>query len=148
MNRSITRVAILVRDYDEAIAYYTGSLGFALVENTDMGNGKRFVVVAPKGGPAPLLLLARAANAEQASRIGNQTGGRVFLFLHTDDFWRDYNEMKSPACTSSKNRAMSRSVRSWSSRTFTATAGIWCSRFRLAVRSCHEDARGSVSPLV
>ena len=95
MNRSITRVTIVVRDYDEAIAYYTGSLGFALVEDTDMGNGKRWVVVAPKGGTGAALLLARAANDEQVSRIGNQTGGRVFLFLHTDDFWRDYNEMKS-----------------------------------------------------
>jgi catechol 2,3-dioxygenase-like lactoylglutathione lyase family enzyme len=95
MNRAITRVAILVRDYDEAIAYYTVSLGFALVEDTDMGNGKRWVVVAPKGGTGASLLLARATNTEQSSRIGNQTGGRVFLFLHTDDFWRDYNEMKS-----------------------------------------------------
>ena len=95
MNRSIARVAIVVRDYDEAIAYYTGSLGFELLEDTDMGNGKRWVLVAPKGGAGAALLLARATNAEQALRIGNQTGGRVFLFLHTDDFWRDYNEMKT-----------------------------------------------------
>jgi lactoylglutathione lyase len=95
MNSSIARIAILVRDYDEAIAYYTSNLGFELVEDTDMGNGKRWVVVAPKGGTGASLLLARAANAQQTSRIGNQTGGRVFLFLHTDDFWRDYNEMKS-----------------------------------------------------
>ena len=136
MNRSITRVAILVRDYDEAIAYYTGSLGFRALEDTDMGNGKRFVVVAPKGQTGATLLLARAANDEQSSRIGNQTGGRVFLFLHTGDFWRNYNEMKSRGCALSKNRAMSRSARLWSSRTFTATAGTWCSRFRLAIRSC------------
>jgi uncharacterized glyoxalase superfamily protein PhnB len=73
----------------------TPALGFELLEDTDMGNGKRWVVVAPKGGMGASLLLARAANAEQAARIGNQTGGRVFLFLHTDDFWRDYNEMTS-----------------------------------------------------
>ena len=94
MNRAITRIALVVRDYDEAIAYYAGSLGFELREDTDMGNGKRWVVVAPVGGAGASLLLARAANPEQASRIGNQTGGRVFLFLHTDDFWRDYTLMK------------------------------------------------------
>jgi len=95
MNRAITRVAIVVRDYDEAIAYYTGSLGFELVEDTDMGGGKRWVVVMPEGGSGAALVLARAANPEQAARIGNQTGGRVFLFLHTHDFWRDYHQMKA-----------------------------------------------------
>src|SRR6476620_6040590 len=95
MSRAIHRLTLVVRDYDEAIAYYTGSLGFELREDTDMGNGKRWVVVAPVGGAGASLLLARAANPEQASRIGNQTGGRVFLFLHTDDFWRDYRKMSS-----------------------------------------------------
>jgi catechol 2,3-dioxygenase-like lactoylglutathione lyase family enzyme len=95
MNRAITRVTLVVRDYDEAIAYYTSRLGFELVEDTDLGNGKRWVVVAPKGGTGAALVLARAANPEQVSRIGNQTGGRVFLFLHTDDFWRDYNAMQA-----------------------------------------------------
>jgi catechol 2,3-dioxygenase-like lactoylglutathione lyase family enzyme len=95
MTRSITRLTLVVRDYDEAIAYFTGALGFALLEDTDLGNGKRWVVVAPPGGSGASLLLARAGNAEQESRIGNQTGGRVFLFLDTDDFWRDYNQMKS-----------------------------------------------------
>ena len=94
MNRAITRIALVVRDYDEAIAYYTGSLGFELLEDTAMGSGKRWVVVAPAGSTGPALVLARAANPEQESRIGNQTGGRVFLFLHTDDFWRDYTLMK------------------------------------------------------
>lgn len=94
MNRAITRIALVVRDYDEAIAYYTGSLGFELLEDTAMGNGKRWVVVAPAGSTGPALVLARAANPEQESRIGNQTGGRVFLFLHTDDFWYDYARMK------------------------------------------------------
>ena len=95
MDRAIHRLTLVVRDYDEAIAYYTGSLGFELREDTDMGNGKRWVVVAPPGSAGASLLLARAANPEQASRIGNQTGGRVFLFLHTDDFWRDYHRMKA-----------------------------------------------------
>jgi catechol 2,3-dioxygenase-like lactoylglutathione lyase family enzyme len=93
--QSIRAIAILVRDYDEAIAFYTGCLGFALVEDTPLGNGKRFVLVAPPGGIGAALLLARAANAEQEGRIGNQTGGRVFLFLDTDDFWRDYEAIRS-----------------------------------------------------
>jgi catechol 2,3-dioxygenase-like lactoylglutathione lyase family enzyme len=95
MTRSIARITLVVRDYDEAIAYYTGILGFDLLEDTDLGGGKRWVVVAPSGSRGASLLLARAANDEQASRIGNQTGGRVFLFLHTDDFERDYIAMKA-----------------------------------------------------
>jgi catechol 2,3-dioxygenase-like lactoylglutathione lyase family enzyme len=94
MGQEIAAIALVVRDYDEAIAYFTGSLGFALVEDTPLGNGKRWVVVRPSGG-GTALLLARAANAEQTARIGDQTGGRVFLFLHTDDFWRDYRDMLS-----------------------------------------------------
>jgi catechol 2,3-dioxygenase-like lactoylglutathione lyase family enzyme len=93
MSRRIANVTIVVRDYDEAIAYYTRALGFTLIEDTPMGDGKRFVRVAPGDGET-CLLLARAANAEQESRIGNQTGGRVFLFLHTDDFDRDYVHMQ------------------------------------------------------
>ena len=93
MAQSIRSVALLVRDYDEAIAFFTGCLRFARVEDTPLGDGKRWVLVAPPGGGGTALLLARAATAEQESRIGNQTGGRVFLFLHTDDFWRDYHEM-------------------------------------------------------
>src|SRR5262245_32528140 len=92
---AISRVAIVVRDYDEAIAYYTQSLRFELLEDTPMGKGKRWVVVAPRGASGSALVLARAANPEQESRIGNQTGGRVFLFLHTDDFDRDYSQMKA-----------------------------------------------------
>ena len=88
----IHSVALLVREYDEAIAFFTGSLRFDLLEDTPLGGGKRWVVVAPPGGGASLLL-ARAANPEQESRVGNQTGGRVFLFLHTDDFRRDCREM-------------------------------------------------------
>jgi catechol 2,3-dioxygenase-like lactoylglutathione lyase family enzyme len=94
MSSAITRIALVVRDYDEAIAYFTGSLGFELLEDTPMGGSKRWVVVAPRGGAGTALVLARAANPEQESRIGNQTGGRVFLFLQTDDFERDYSLMK------------------------------------------------------
>ena len=90
MSQRIGTVALVVRDYDEAIAYYTGALGFELIEDTDLGNGKRWVVVRPPGGDGTGLLIARAVSPEQESRIGNQTGGRVALFLETDDFWRDY----------------------------------------------------------
>lgn len=95
MPQAITSVTLVVRDYDEAIAFFTGSLGFVVVEDTAMPNGKRFVRVAPAGGNGMSLLLARAANPEQAASVGNQTGGRVAFFLHTDDFWRDYNAMRS-----------------------------------------------------
>jgi lactoylglutathione lyase len=95
MSQKIGYVALVVRDYDEAIAYYTETLSFNLIEDTDLGGGKRWVLVAPPGSTGTALLLARAANPEQATRVGNQTGGRVFLFLHTDDFWRDYNDLKS-----------------------------------------------------
>lgn len=92
MPRSIGLVSLVVRDYDEAIAFYTDTLGFALVEDTYIeAQDKRWVVVAPPGSTGSRLLLARAASSDQVSRIGNQTGGRVFLFLHTDDFWRDFH---------------------------------------------------------
>ena len=92
MKQILAHVAIVVRDYDEAIDWYTRVLGFELLEDSPRGPGKRWVLVAPRGGGTSLLL-ARAANEEQASRIGNQTGGRVFLFLHTDDFERDYRRL-------------------------------------------------------
>jgi catechol 2,3-dioxygenase-like lactoylglutathione lyase family enzyme len=88
--QSIAALALVVPDYDEAIHYYTKLLGFELCEDRAMEAGKRWVTVAPPGGSGPRLLLARAVNETQASRIGNQTGGRVFLFLHTDDFDRDH----------------------------------------------------------
>ncbi len=88
--QSIAALALVVPDYDEAIHYYTQVLGFELCEDRVMEPGKRWVTVAPPGGSGPRLLLACAANEIQASRIGNQTGGRVFLFLHTDDFQRDH----------------------------------------------------------
>lgn len=82
-------VSLLVRDYDEAIAFFVGKLGFELSEDTDMGGGKRWVRVTPKGGQTSLLL-ARAATPEQVARIGDQAGGRVWLFLYTDDLMRDH----------------------------------------------------------
>ena len=91
MRQSIATISLVVRDYDEALAFYVGTLGFTLIEDTFIPTeDKRWVTVAPPGSTGPLLLLARAVGEEQSSRIGNQTGGRVFLFLHTDDFWRDY----------------------------------------------------------
>ena len=99
MKQSVGYVALVVRDYDEAIAFYTKVMRFELVEDTQLGAGKRWVLVAPPGSSGTRLLLARAATPEQESRIGNQTGGRVFLFLHTDDFWRDYRDLKSRGVT-------------------------------------------------
>ncbi len=92
MSRRIALTTLLVAEYDEAIAWYTGKLGFALLEDIDQSN-KRWVVVGPTDGGAAALLLARASNEEQRSRIGNQTGGRVGFFLHTDDFQRDHAAM-------------------------------------------------------
>src|SRR5246127_5332810 len=93
MRQTIGHIALVVRNYDEAIAFYTGVLGFELLEDTDLGGGKRWVLVAPPGSSGTSVLFAKAATPEQATRIGNQTGGRVFLFLHTDDFWRDYRSL-------------------------------------------------------
>jgi lactoylglutathione lyase len=91
----LAAIAILVDDYDRAIDYYTKTLGFCLVEDTPQGPTKRFVRVAPPGDGETTLLLAKAANPEQMVRIGDQTGGRVFLFMHTDDFQRDYAAYKA-----------------------------------------------------
>ena len=96
MQHSLGLIAIVVRDYEEAIAFYTDVLGFELIEDTFIPEqSKRWVVVAPKGARETRILLARAVGDEQSSRVGNQTGGRVFLFLYTDDFWRDYRACKS-----------------------------------------------------
>lgn len=96
MKQALALVALVVRDYDEAIAFYTQTLHFRLVEDTyQPAQDKRWVVVAPPGSNGANLLLARAATPEQAAFIGNQTGGRVFLFLNTDDFWRDFNELRA-----------------------------------------------------
>lgn len=94
MRQSIIHVALVVRDYDEAIAFYCQKLHFRLVEDTyQPEQDKRWVVVAPPGSSGATLLLARAATPTQETFIGNQSGGRVFLFLQTDDFWRDYHHM-------------------------------------------------------
>lgn len=96
MQQQLAHVALVVRDYDEAIHFYTRQLGFTLAADTPLGGGKRWVLVAPPGGAGgSALLLARADGPEQLSRVGNQTGGRVFLFLTTDDFWRDYRAFQA-----------------------------------------------------
>lgn len=91
--------ALVVRDYDEAIAFYTQKVGFDLIENTDMGGGKRWVIVAPKGAKETRVLLAKASDEEQSNAIGNQTGGRVGFFLNTDDFARDHARMVEAGVT-------------------------------------------------
>jgi len=91
MAQHIAHIAIVVKDYDDAIAFYTQKLGFTLLEDTQLSPTKRWVKVSPPGNGNCSLLLAKAANDDQLSRVGNQTGGRVFLFLYTDDIWRDFN---------------------------------------------------------
>ena len=95
MTQTIAGMALLVADYDEAIAFYVDVLGFSLLDDTPLGDGKRWVRVAPQGAPGSALLLARAATPEQQAAIGRQGGGRVFLFLETDDFWGDYQRMQA-----------------------------------------------------
>ncbi len=95
MYQRIAHIALLVDDYDAAIEFYTLKLDFHILEDTKLSEEKRWVMLAPKGAKECCLLLAKASNEEQASFVGNQTGGRVFLFLYTDDFWRDYEKMKS-----------------------------------------------------
>ena len=93
--QSIFQLSLVVNDYDEAIQFYTQTLNFKLIEDTPLSETKRWVVVAPEGSTGCSLLLAKAANDEQKRSVGNQTGGRVFLFLHTDDLARDYNAMRA-----------------------------------------------------
>lgn len=93
MKQQIAHIALVVNDYDEAIKFYTEKLNFTLVDDTLLSETKRWVLIKPKNSNGCNLLLAKAATEEQKSRVGNQTGGRVFLFLYTDDFWRDYHDM-------------------------------------------------------
>lgn len=93
MTQRLAHIAIVVNDYDEAIEFYTQKLHFDLIEDTQLSETKRWVLVKPKGQDGCCLLLAKASNEEQQSRVGNQTGGRVFLFLHTDDFERDFQNL-------------------------------------------------------
>ena len=97
MPQQLAHIAIVVKDYDEAIAFYTQKLGFILLEDTTLSDTKRWVKVSPPGNGNCSLYLAKAANDDQISRVGNQTGDRVFLFLYTDDFWRDFNLYTSKA---------------------------------------------------
>lgn len=93
MDQRLAHIAIVVKDYDEAIRFYTRKLKFNLIEDTALTETKRWVLISPPGSGSCHLLLAKAVGEEQSSRIGNQTGGRVFLFLYTDDFYRDYHRM-------------------------------------------------------
>lgn len=95
IEQSIGSIALVVKDYDDAIAFYTQKLQFELIEDTDLGNGKRWVLISPPNSSGTKLLLAQASNAEQELAVGNQAGGRVFLFLQTNDFWRDYHLMQA-----------------------------------------------------
>lgn len=99
MKQHIAHIALVVDDYDDAIRFYTQKLNFRLIEDTPLSDTKRWVLVAPPGSTGCHLLLAKAANEKQKSRVGDQTGGRVFLFLKTDDLWRDYNAMRSNGIT-------------------------------------------------
>ncbi|WP_283709917.1 VOC family protein [Pseudoalteromonas prydzensis] len=94
IQQHIGSMALVVGNYDDAIAFYTQKLGFDLIEDTDQGNGKRWVLVSPPNSNGTNLLLAQASAPQQLEAVGNQTGGRVFLFLHTNDFWRDYKVMQ------------------------------------------------------
>ena len=94
MKQSIVHIALVVDDYDEAIKFYTEKLGFVILDDTPQSETKRWVLAAPAGAEGCSLLLAKGVGDEQKSRIGNQTGGRVFLFLQTDDFWRDYENYR------------------------------------------------------
>ena len=95
MKQLISSVALVVDNYDDAIDFYTKQLKFELVEDTDLGDGKRWVRVSPPNSKGTAILLAKADSAQQSKSVGKQSGGRVFLFLQTDDFWRDYNDMMS-----------------------------------------------------
>ena len=100
MQQQIAHIALIVDDYDKAINFYLGKLNFRLIEDTVLSETKRWVLVSPPGGTNGCsILLAKAANDEQRTRVGNQTGGRVFLFLNTDDFWRDFNHLKEQGVT-------------------------------------------------
>lgn len=95
VKQKIGSVALVVDNYDDAVDFYTNKLQFELIEDLDLGGGKRWVLISPPNSTGTNLLLAQASNEEQKKSVGNQTGGRVFLFLHTNDFWRDYENMKS-----------------------------------------------------
>jgi catechol 2,3-dioxygenase-like lactoylglutathione lyase family enzyme len=99
MVQRIAQFAVTVRDYDEALAFYVGKLGFECLEDTDLGGGKRWVRVRPRGSDGAGILLARAVSEPQTASVGRQAGGRVFVFLETDDFWRDYEALLARGVT-------------------------------------------------
>lgn len=99
VQQKIANIALLVADYDDAIEFYTTKLQFSLIADTDLGGGKRWVEIAPPNSSGSHLLLAKASNAQQQAAVGSQAGGRVFLFLHTNDFWRDYHAMQANGVT-------------------------------------------------
>ena len=125
MMQTLGYVALVVREYDEALEFFTRTLNFRVVEDTHLSEQKRWVLIAPPDSQGTSLLLARAATPEQMSRIGNQTGGRVFLFLHTDDFWRDYHEMTERKVKFVRPRAKRPTAPSQFSKTCTAINGIY-----------------------
>jgi catechol 2,3-dioxygenase-like lactoylglutathione lyase family enzyme len=135
VKQNIAHVAIVVRDYDEAIAFYANVLGFEVIEDTNLGGDKRWVLVAPPNSAGTALLLARAATPEQAARIGNQTGGRVFLFLHTDDSWRDYHAMRARGIT------FETQPRQEPYGTVAVFADLYGNRWDLVERRAPEDER-------
>ncbi len=95
IKQRISNIALVVEDYDDAIAFYTEKLNFQLIDDTDLGGGKRWVQISPPNANGTNILLAKASNEQQSQSVGNQAGGRVFLFLQTNDFWRDYHQMKT-----------------------------------------------------
>ena len=95
IKQRISNIALVVEDYDDAIAFYTEKLNFQLIEDTDLGGGKRWVQISPPNANGANLLLAKASNEQQSQSVGNQAGGRVFLFLQSNDFWRNYHQMKT-----------------------------------------------------
>ena len=142
MKQSIGYVALVVRDYDEAIEFYVNTLGFRLVEDTFIAaQDKRWVLVAPPGSTETRLLLARAVGTEQSSRIGNQTGGRVSLFLHTDDFGAIFTNSKAKAWSSSASPKKKATGPSRCSETCMAICGICCSS---SPSDCHSFSCRSI----
>ena len=140
MKQRLGLVSLVVRDYDEALEFFVGRLGFSLVEDTDVPEqAKRWVVVSPPGASESRLLLARASSPEQESRIGTQTGGRVFLFLYTDDFWRDYEDYKARGIEFIRPPKREPTAPLPCSRICTATCGICCSRSPASTNSRRND---------
>jgi catechol 2,3-dioxygenase-like lactoylglutathione lyase family enzyme len=123
MPQHIGYIALLVRDYDEAISYFIEKLGLTVAEDTDLGGGKRWVLVAPPGAVESRLVLAKAVSADELARVGNQTGGRVFLFLHTDISGATTRPIAQAACYSARNHGKKRMGSLPCSKTFMETVG-------------------------